>query len=370
MKIIVIGCPGAGKSTFSKKLKDKLKVPLFHLDMLFHNADGTHISTEELEEKVQKIFDENEEWIIDGNYQRTLETRFKECDTVYFLDYPLEVCLAGAESRVGKKRDDIPWVEEKLNDEFRQVILNFPKEKLPHIYELIEKYKKDKKIIILKSRDEAEKYLLKLINPQLRQYIQKLIEYHYNNNDNGHGISHAEYVIKRSMEFAEQIENINFEMVYVIAAYHDVAHHIDAKNHESISAKMLSEDENLKAFFTDEQIKIMSEAVEDHRSSLETEPRSLYGKIVSSADRNTSVEATLVRCYSYNKKHFPDLNEDDIIEQCRNFLLKKYGLNGYARDKMYFDDKQYIQYLEDITELASNKEGFIEEIKRVNELIK
>lgn len=125
-----------------------------------------------------------------------------------------------------------------------------------------------------------------MINPNLKQYIQNLIEYHYDLNDKGHRIEHAEYVINRSISFASQIEKINYDMVYVIAAYHDVAHHIDAKNHETLSVKLLREDEKLKEFFNDEQIKIMSEAVEDHRSSMETEPRSVYGKIVSSADRN------------------------------------------------------------------------------------
>lgn len=202
------------------------------------------------------------------------------------------------------------------------------------------------------------------INPNLKQYMQNVINYHYNLNDKGHGIEHAEYVINRSIKFASQIENINYDMVYVIAGYHDVAHHIDAKNHEDVSAKMLREDENLKEFFTDEQIMIMSEAVEDHRSSMETEPRSIYGKIVSSADRNTSVTVTLVRSYSYNKKHFPELNEDEIIEKCRSFLLKKYGINGYARSKMYFDDMEYEKYLDDITELASDVKKFNEEMKK------
>lgn len=358
MKIIVIGCPGSGKSTFSQKLNKVLNIPLFHLDMLYHNADGTHISKEELEEKLKKIFEENEKWIIDGNYQRTLEMRIKECDTIFLLDYPIEVCLAGAESRVGKKRDDLPWVEEKLDDEFKQIITSFSDKKLPQIYELLEKYKDSKKIRIFKSREEADKYLLKIINPNLKQYIKNLIEYNYNLNDKGHGVEHAEYVINRSMNFADQIENINYEMVYVIAAYHDIAHNIDAKNHETISAEMLRKDEKLKEFFSNEQIKIMSEAIEDHRSSMETEPRSIYGKIVSSADRNTSVEVTLVRCYSYNRRHFPELNEEEVIEECRKFLLKKFGINGYARSKMYFDDKEYKKYLDDITELASNSEKF------------
>lgn len=210
-----------------------------------------------------------------------------------------------------------------------------------------------------------EKYKIKL---ELIKYIEQIVNYHYNLNDKGHGVEHAKYVINRSFEFAYQVESINLEMVYVIAAYHDVAHHIDAKNHETISAKMLMEDKKLKDFFTDEQIKIMSEAVEDHRSSMETEPRSIYGKIVSSADRNTSVEVTLKRCYSYNRRHFSELKESEIIEECRKFLLKKFGINGYARSKMFFDDKEYKKYLDDITDLAIDSDKFAVEIKKVNEI--
>lgn len=210
-----------------------------------------------------------------------------------------------------------------------------------------------------------EKYKIKL---ELIKYIEQIVNYHYNLNDKGHRVEHAKYVINRSFEFAYQVESINLEMVYVIAAYHDVAHHIDAKNHETISAKMLMEDKKLKDFFTDEQIKIMSEAVEDHRSSMETEPRSIYGKIVSSADRNTSVEVTLKRCYSYNRRHFSELKESEIIEECRKFLLKKFGINGYARSKMFFDDKEYKKYLDDITDLALDSDKFAVEIKKVNEI--
>ena len=204
------------------------------------------------------------------------------------------------------------------------------------------------------------------IRDDLKKYIKELINYHYNLNDKGHGVEHAEYVINRSLKFANEINDINYEMVYVIAAYHDVAHHIDAKNHEVLSAQMLIKDEKIKKYFTDEQIKIMSEAVEDHRSSLETEPRSIYGKIVSSADRNTSVEVTLKRCYSYNKKHSQNLMENEVIEKCRRFLLEKFGEDGYARSKMYFDDKEYEKYLYDITDLALNSEKFSMKIKRVN----
>ena len=157
-KVIVIGSPGSGKSVFSKKLRNILNVPLYHLDMIYHKADGTQISREEFDEKLNEIFKEDN-WIMDGNYQRTLERRLKECDTVFLLDFPTEVCINGAESRVGKKREDMPWVEEKLNEEFKQSIINFKNEKLPQIYELLNKYKENLNIIIFKSREEADTYI-------------------------------------------------------------------------------------------------------------------------------------------------------------------------------------------------------------------
>lgn len=157
-KVIVIGSPGAGKSVFSQKLKDITNLPLYHLDMLYHKKDGTHISKEELEEKLKNIFKE-EKWIIDGNYQRTLELRLKECDTVFLLDFPTDICIEGAESRVGRKRDDMPWVEEKLNEEFKKSIMDFSTVKLPQIYMLLDKYKSNIDIIIFKTRDEADNYI-------------------------------------------------------------------------------------------------------------------------------------------------------------------------------------------------------------------
>lgn len=161
MKIIVIGSPGAGKSVFSKKLREVTNLPLYHLDMLYHNEDGTHILKEELEEKLKEIFKEDK-WIIDGNYQRTLEMRIKECDTVFLLDFPTKICLEGAKYRIGKLRDDMPWIEDKLDEEFEQRIINFSRDKLPKIYELLNKYKNNLNITIFKSRQEADNYIEKL----------------------------------------------------------------------------------------------------------------------------------------------------------------------------------------------------------------
>ena len=157
-RILVIGCPGAGKSTFARKLRDLTGLPLYYLDRIYHRTDRTTVSREEFDAALHKIM-ETDRWIIDGNYQRTLEMRLKECDTVFFLDYPLELCLGGAASRVGTVREDMPWVESELDPEFRQYILDFPHEQLPEICKLLDMYKNDRKIMIFNSREEADEWL-------------------------------------------------------------------------------------------------------------------------------------------------------------------------------------------------------------------
>lgn len=206
------------------------------------------------------------------------------------------------------------------------------------------------------------------INEDLKKHISKNVFPEYEKNETGHNINHINYVINRSLKFAKEVPNVNIDMVYTIAAYHDIGHHIDAKNHEKISAEILQDDIKLRKFFTEEQICIMKEAVEDHRSSSKQNPRSVYGKIVSSADKNTLVSDALMRTYSYTKKHNPTFTLEEIFEECRNHLIEKFGRGGYATKRMYFKDEDYEKYLKEIEELTSNKEKFKKELIKVNNL--
>lgn len=158
-RVIVIGCPGAGKSTFAKRLHNRTDLPLYHLDLIWHKPDRTNISREEFDRELENLL-QKEQWIIDGNYGRTLEKRLQQCDTVFFLDLPTEVCLKGAESRVGIKREDMPWMEEKLDEEFKEWIQAFPRNELPHIHSLLEKYK-DKEIVTFHSHNEIDSFFTK-----------------------------------------------------------------------------------------------------------------------------------------------------------------------------------------------------------------
>ena len=131
---------------------------LFYLDAIWHKPDRTHIPREEFDARLTKILD-GESWIIDGNYSRTIERRIAACDTVIFFDLPTEICLAGAIERVGKKRVDMPWIDTELDPWLKNEIEEFPTKNLPTIYALLEKYKDGKKIIIFKSREEADEFI-------------------------------------------------------------------------------------------------------------------------------------------------------------------------------------------------------------------
>lgn len=160
LKVMIIGSPGAGKSTFARKLRDVTNLPLYYLDMLWHRPDRTNISKEEFDMRLKELV-QRDRWIIDGNYQRTLEIRLKECDTVFLLDFPTEVCISGARERIGTQREDLPWMESELelDPEFKEWIIGFSKEQLPRIYELLEQYRANKNVVIFKTREEADAYL-------------------------------------------------------------------------------------------------------------------------------------------------------------------------------------------------------------------
>ncbi len=159
-KVIVIGCPGSGKSRFSRRLAELTGLPLFHLDLFYHNADKTTVSREVFDSRLGSALSGGE-WIIDGNYGRTMERRLAECDTVFLFDYPTEICLRGLDERRGKPRPDMPWVETEPDEEFVEYVRQFSQTGTPKIYERLAKCP-NLSLAVFKSREETDAYLAEL----------------------------------------------------------------------------------------------------------------------------------------------------------------------------------------------------------------
>lgn len=165
MKIIIIGCPGAGKSVLTRRINEFLDYPVMHLDKVYHTGGKSHITREELVEKVSDFASNHENWIIDGNYISTLDMRVKLADTVILLNIPSEICLGNACKRSeeninqGTIRDDVAeGFDYTMTEEFINSIKNFEKDVLPRIKETLKKYS-DKNIIIINSYREKEEFI-------------------------------------------------------------------------------------------------------------------------------------------------------------------------------------------------------------------
>ena len=198
-----------------------------------------------------------------------------------------------------------------------------------------------------------------IVNKELKNYIENNIFPEYEKNEKGHSVDHIRYVIERSFQLVEENKlNVNPDMVYTIASYHDIGHHIDSKTHEIISADIMSKDKNLSRFFNDDELVVIKEAIEDHRASAKDDPRSIYGRIVSSADRNNNVEDCLRRTYTYGKKLNPNATDEELFQRAYDVLVNKFGEDGYA--KFYFKDTQYEDFLRKLRELLRDKEEYID----------
>lgn len=200
------------------------------------------------------------------------------------------------------------------------------------------------------------------VNPELRQYIEADILTQYDA-EAGHGLEHIQYVIRRSMRFGEKLPEVNLDLSYAIAAYHDIGRKIDNEHHEIESAKIFLADEKMQKFFDEAERKLIAEAIEDHRASSKHEPRSIYGRIVSSADRNTSVKQMLGRLYKYTKSLMPEAAEEEILESARIHLREKYSPDGYAAKKIFFSDPDYEECLVEVERITREPKIFKEALE-------
>ena len=181
--------------------------------------------------------------------------------------------------------------------------------------------------------------------------------------------NHIDYVIRRSVAFANQVkdEPINVDMAYIVASYHDIGEPIDRKTHEIIGADILRNDKRLQEFFTPEQIETMAQAVQDHRASGKTEPRTIYGKIVSSADRTTDVDDVLRLSYGFRlRQGMTELQ--GIIDNGYEHLCDKFGEKGYAVQKMYFNDPEFDRFKKECVALSKDKAEYTKRFIKANNI--
>lgn len=159
-RVLILGCPGSGKSTFARALAAKTGLPLIHLDNLWWRADGTHITREAFDRALGELL-QGEKWIIDGNYSRTYEVRLRAADTAIFLDYDEETCMDGIRARVGQPRPDMPWAESALDQELVALVRNYRRDNRPVVQSLLQK-NPEKQALIFTDRQEAAAWLSRL----------------------------------------------------------------------------------------------------------------------------------------------------------------------------------------------------------------
>ena len=164
----------------------------------------------------------------------------------------------------------------------------------------------------------------------MKQYIETEILPRYEAFDKAHQRDHADYVIRQSLELAKHYD-VDMDMVYAIAAYHDTGLAIDRKTHHIESGKIVRNDRRLDEWFTPEQIETMAQAVEDHRASNKNEPRSIYGKIVAEADRQIDGMTILRRTIQFGLNHYPELDREGHWERTLEHIYEKYAEGGYLR---------------------------------------
>jgi len=196
----------------------------------------------------------------------------------------------------------------------------------------------------------------------LQAFIEEAIIPHYAAFDQAHQEDHVRQVIEQSLNLAPHYD-VNVDMVYAIAAYHDLGLSEDRKTHHLVSGRIVRGDERLHRWFTPDQIEQMAQAVEDHRASSDHEPRSIYGKIVAEADRLIDGETILRRTIQYGLKHYPELDREGQIQRALDHLDEKYAEGGYL--KLWIPESPNAERLRELQQLIKDRV----EIRRLVEAI-
>lgn len=191
-----------------------------------------------------------------------------------------------------------------------------------------------------------------MIRKEITDYVQQHILPRYDTFDRAHRRDHALTVIEQSAELAQHYE-VEDEMVYVVAAYHDVGLCGGRDKHHTQSAQIIMADENLRQWFSQEQIKVMAEAAEDHRASAASQPRSIYGRIVAEADRVIEPMTILRRTVQYGLAHYAHLSKEEHWQRLLEHMAEKYAEGGYL--KLWIPESSNTSRLQQLREIISDK---------------
>lgn len=184
------------------------------------------------------------------------------------------------------------------------------------------------------------------------EFVETQILPRYTAFGNSHGLRHVNRVIKNSLQLA-RVTGADINMVYVVAAYHDLGMSGPRAIHHLTSGKILMADARLKRWFNAEQIKIMKEAVEDHRASSSRQPRSIYGKIVAEADRDIDVHEIFLRAIQYGLENQPEKDKEEQWKRFAEHMEEKYSVNGYI--KLWIPNSPNEKSLKDLRSIIENK---------------
>lgn len=204
------------------------------------------------------------------------------------------------------------------------------------------------------------------VSLDLMEFVEKNILPRYTAFDKAHNLTHVNRVISRSLELASKI-GADADMAYVIAAYHDLGLEGPRAVHHLTSGKILAADSRLQRWFTKDQLKIMKEAVEDHRASTSHTPRSLYGKIVAEADRDLEPSIVFRRTIEYGIDHYPEKSKEEQWQRFLSHINNKYSSHGYIR--LWLPNSPNEQNLKKIRELISSPQLLREEFERIYILV-
>ena len=191
-----------------------------------------------------------------------------------------------------------------------------------------------------------------MVNPAIIAYIEQEILPRYDHFDAAHQRNHADEVIERSLALAKHYE-VNNDMVYAIAAYHDTGLCQGRDMHHLVSGRIIREDTKLREWFDETQIETMAQAAEDHRASSGHEPRSIYGKIVAEADRLISPEKVIRRTIQFTQDHFPDYDKEQQYQRFREHLMEKYSDTGYL--KLWLPESENAPRLEELRKIIRDE---------------